>query len=97
MYKRQRVHKVQNGAKDRSLKYAGGEGTNCRADSVDAHPEGSVAEIRPEEKHYGRWYGGVGKFEEKTFVPDFIEGLAPVSYTHLDVYKRQGFMRKETF
>ena len=73
-----RVHKVQNRAEDRSLRYAGGNGTNCKAGSVDAHPEGSVAEIRPEEKHYGRWYGGVSKFEEKTFVPDFTEGIAQV-------------------
>ena len=64
--------------KRQSLRYADGDRWNCRTGPIDAHPEGSVAEIRPEEKHYGRWYGVVSKFEDKTFVPDFIEGLAHV-------------------
>ena len=51
VYKRQRVHKVQNGVEYKTLRDAGGD---SRTGPVDVHLEGTVAKIRPEERYYGR-------------------------------------------
>ena len=42
------------------------------------------------------WFGGTGYLLERFYAVWFLVALATVSYTHLDVYKRQGWTMTST-
>ena len=50
-------------------------------------------------KRQGKWYGGYAVDNQAMFYPDgtATAGLKAVSYTHLDVYKRQELNTKSDY
>ena len=64
--------------------------TYMRTDSIRLS-DAFIGEAKPYiEEKYGKDYVGSVKVSKKTEnVQDAHEGIRPVSYTHLDVYKRQ--------